>query len=264
MISGHLIGPNPNTNPGLGNQMFPIAAVCALAWENDTDAIFRRGYFQDSYIENIFKNVPFDNDTEMHEDVYHEPYFTHAPIPYCENRYIDGYFQSYKYFDKYSDKIRQMFHPSTLEEINLKIDFPIFDQSVGAIHIRRTDYLEYAHIHPILTRENYYDTAIEELSSKVDHWLICSDDIEWAKQNFSHLTNVTFSEGRTDYEDMWLMSLCNHFIIANSTFSWWSAWLSKNKDKNILCPQEWFGSSWYHDHPGQHVNDLIPTNWRRI
>ena len=265
MISGHLIGPNVNTNPGLGNQMFPMAAVCSLAWENNDKALFRHGHYQEIYMDNIFKNTLFDNNIEMVEDVYREPYFNYAPIPYCENRYIDGYFQSYKYFEKYADKIKGMFLPSTLEEVNLKLEVPIFDKCVGGIHIRRTDYLGFSHIHPELTRENYYNKAISILQPKVDNWLICSDDIEWAKENFSDLPNVTFSEGRADYEDMWLLSLCDHFIIANSTFSWWSAWLSNtNTDKEVICPQTWFGKTWYNDNPGQHVNDLIPTNWRKV
>jgi hypothetical protein len=86
--------------------------------------------------------------------------------------------------------------------------------------------------------------------------MVFSDDIEWCKENLQ-LENSTFVSTDSDYVDLCLMSMCNHHIIANSSFSWWGAWLNKNKDKKVVAPNQWFGSAYEH----YKLNDLYCENW---
>ena len=139
----------------------------------------------------------------------------------------------------------------TLEKLKKKIN----GKSIS-LHVRRTDYVTSNGFHPVQTVE-YYNKAIETIGS-YDQILVFSDDINWCKENLNY-DNVLFVENQDNLEDMWLMSLCDHNIIANSSFSWWGAWLNQNKDKIVIAPKNWFGSQ-------SNLNDLdiIPNNWVKI
>ena len=89
-------------------------------------------------------------------------------------------------------------------------------------------------------------------------YIICSDDIEWCKDNFK-IKNVYYSNEKY-YHDLFLMSCCEHNIIANSSFSWWSAYLNNNPDKKVISPKKWFGKNG----PKYNINDIIPNNWIQI
>ena len=123
-----------------------------------------------------------------------------------------------------------------------------------SIHVRRGDYVNHW-LHHIDLR-NYYNFCFKQFENV--HYYICSDDIEWCKNNLL-FDNILFVEGLDDIEDMWLMSLCKNNIIANSTFSWWGAWLNKNPDKKVISPNNWFGN-----HVNINQNNIIPENWIKI
>ena len=91
-------------------------------------------------------------------------------------------------------------------------------------------------------------------------YLIFSDDLEWCKENFDFIENKVIIEGNTDYQDLYLMSLCKNNIICNSTFSWWGAWLNKNDKKIVIAPEKWFSSAdeYYN------TEDIIPSNSIKI
>jgi hypothetical protein len=91
-----------------------------------------------------------------------------------------------------------------------------------------------------------------------DNILVFSDDISWCKDNLK-FDKMNFIEGLDNVEDMWLMSLCDNNIIANSSFSWWGAWLNSNFNKKVIAPLHWFGDS-----ANLNTSDIIPTNWIRI
>ena len=265
MITAHLIGAASNTNKGLGNQMFAMAAACGLAWDNADTPGFRYTENQDIYKDNIFKKAPFDIEgmPEHWEHTWSEPHFHYTPIPYKPNTYLDGYFQSEKYFKNQRDRILDLFYPSTFDQIRLKAPLEVFklhQGRIGALHLRRKDYLAVSAWHTNL-ETNYYKNAMEKLKDDVDHWVVCSDDIEYCKKEFADLPNVSFSPYKGDNpDDMWLMSLCDHFIIANSTYSWWSAWLSKNKSKRVIYPLNWFGP----ELSGHKIDDLVVEGWEGI
>jgi hypothetical protein len=167
---------------------------------------------------------------------------------------INGYFQSEKYFDK--SLVRSFLEPK--QDIRQKLIYKYskdLDKSVS-IHVRRGDYLSIQDYHPVQTKE-YYIKAISEFSSD-SIFFVFSDDISWCKDNLSEI-NCRCIEGQNDYEDMFLMSMCKHNIIANSSFSWWGAWLNNNPDKKVIAPKNWFGPSCPHN-----TKDLLPEIWMKL
>ncbi len=172
------------------------------------------------------------------------------------NTYITGEFQDEKYFLDISNIIRDEFAikeklRADLENIASKIQT---NDSVS-VHIRRTDYLSKKHRFVILDTK-YYKKAIKLMTEKVKDpkFFFFSDDIEWVKENIQHPDDSIFLSNK-DFEDMHLMSLCKHNITANSTFSWWAAWLNKNQNKIVITPQRWFSDN---------TSIAIPETWQKI
>ena len=133
-----------------------------------------------------------------------------------------------------------------------------------SVHIRRGDMKNdpvMAERHGVMPL-SYYQKGIEIIRSKVSnpHFYFFSDDISWANENFNDIDS-TFVSGdisKTHFEDLYLMSQCGYNIIANSSFSWWGAWLNNNSGKIVIAPNKWFNSG------PQDTEDLIPSNWIRI
>ena len=163
--------------------------------------------------------------------------------------YLKGYWQSAKYFECIENVIRRDFtFRNQLEGKNLFLAERIISECSVNVHVRRGDYVSNPHtasVHGVCSIE-YYRTALEILEKRSSESLSCyvfSDDIAWAQQNLSFLPNVTFVSHNGPnfaYEDMRLMSLCKYHIIANSSFSWWGAWLSSRLDKLVIAPRKWF------------------------
>lgn len=180
--------------------------------------------------------------------------------------YLKGYWQSEKYFKDIEQIIRQEFtfrHPSDPE--NQRLARTIADTNSVSLHIRRGDYVS----NPRFSRKfgvcspEYYHSAVAKVAERVNdlHLFVFSDAIDWARDNLGlqyPLTFVTHNNTDDDYEDLRLMSQCKHHIIANSSFSWWGAWLCTNPGKIVLAPKRWFKES------GRDTRDLIPESWDRI
>jgi hypothetical protein len=163
---------------------------------------------------------------------------------------LEGYFQSYKYFEDYSEEVLKdfTFQESILK--NCQKALPETLTEIVAVHVRRGDYV--AHPGYWNTTPEYLQQALNEFSDKEYLFLVFSDDLEWCKSIFPEGTH--YSEGRTQFEDLCLMSMCDHNIISNSSFSWWGAYLNANKDKRVIAPKEWFI-------PAKPLSDLYPKNW---
>ncbi len=179
------------------------------------------------------------------------------------NAYLDGYWQSYKYFESISDIIRTDFtlrNPLS-KEIQI-LQKEILETNSVALHVRRGDYVGNI-FHNTLTKE-YYDRALTALKEKVmiDHLYIFSDDIKWCEENLSFGYPATFVKqeyaGEKGEGHMALMSSCKHCIIANSSFSWWAAWLANSPNKIIIGPKQWFIDD------SIDTGDLCPPGWIRI
>lgn len=182
-----------------------------------------------------------------------------------KNRYFDGYWQSEDFFKGARDEILKEFSfPDFDETHNKEIIETIINSNSVSIHIRRGDYLMHPLFKNICTIE-YYRNAIEKIKklTKVDNFIIFSNDIDWCKENFKsnlkddNVTFVNWNKGDKSYRDMQLMSLCKHNIIANSSFSWWGAWLNQNPDKIIIAPYKWTNRN-------IEVQNYLPSDWIRI
>ena len=171
--------------------------------------------------------------------------------------YLEGYWGSEKYFKENGEVIRKCLSCDSnfIEKIKNSIYRDVFTRNVVSVHVRRTDYITSNGYHPVQPI-SYYKEALS-FFKEYDFLYVFSDDIEWCKKNLE-FDNLHFVEGLEDIEDMWLMSLCKNNIIANSTFSWWGAWLNKNPDKIIVSPKKWLGS------PDIDESNIIPESWIKI
>lgn len=256
IITANLIGPT-HGNTSLGNDLFVIAATLGLGWSNPSKkVIFNKDHIQDHHKNTIMRNLPYGEMPDILNS-YDEPNYTFNEIPLQSNIMLKGYFQSYKYFYKYEKQLQELLEASKFDRIKYMLEINPDKKTLGAIHVRRGDYVTLQDSHPVLSID-YYKKAINRFP-EVEHWVICSDEIAWCKDNFNFLPSKYFSEGRKDYEDIWIMSLAKYHIIANSTFSWWSAFLSKEKDKKVIYPSTWFGPAITHN-----TCDLFPTNWSKL
>ena len=179
---------------------------------------------------------------------------------------LDGYWQSEKYFAHIADIIRREFTPKPQPTpANKEMAERITNCESVNLHIRRGDYVsnpEYNRVHGTCDI-SYYKKAVEMLSEEVGNpcFFVFSDDIDWAKNNLQLKFPTTFVDINGpdfDYEDLRLMTQCKHHIIANSTFSWWGAWLCQYPQKIAIAPSRWFRD------PDKDAADIIPAGWRRV
>lgn len=259
---------------GLGNYMFQIAAAYAYGLKHNKNAVFT---ISDSikvhnsintYKDNVFENVNLTPSKDINGFTQiNEPGFHYTEIPSVDGDvYLNGYFQSEKYFKEYSDEIRALFEQPKFvyglvahEAWNNHGIYINVDKNTCSIHVRRGDYLNSPNHHPVQNM-NYYMKAIKKMP-KDTVFLIFSDDIAWCKENFPDLPEkFKFIEGNTDFVDLLMMASCQHNIICNSTFSWWAAWLNKNPDKIVIAPSVWFGPAYAH----YNTEDLYCENWIKI
>ena len=181
--------------------------------------------------------------------------------------YLIGYWQSEKYFKHIEVKIREAFNFKNIDPINNKIALEMESTNSIALHIRRGDYINNSNYEGVCTEE-YYLKAINLLNEKIDNnkntiFYIFSDDKEFANQFEGKLNiNTRIIEHNKDensYKDMYLMSKCKHNIIANSSFSWWGAWLNNNPNKIVIAPKRWFGTR-----IEENYTDIVPESWIKI
>ena len=176
------------------------------------------------------------------------------------SRYLEGYWQSEKYFDKYADVIRHEFNFPELDYKNTLLAEQICDSNSVSIHVRRGDYVNHP-IHGGICTLDYYQQAIDIITTKlINPKFFVFSNINWCKVNLNleNAVYITGNYGKDSYKDMQLMSMCKHNIIANSSFSWWGAWLNNNQDKIVIAPQKWFND------PKINTKDLIPDRWHKI
>lgn len=176
---------------------------------------------------------------------------------------FEGYWQSYKYFQEYESEIKNIFKLKNkiLDESKALLD-EISNSNSVCINVRRGDFASNS-FHGVMDIQYYKDSIILINSKvKVDKFYIFSDDIDWCKNNFDFLENkfiVDHTHKGYKFGNYFeLMRCCKCFIIPNSSFAWWAAWLSEGVDKIVIAPKNWFSDS------SINTNDLIPTDWIRI
>lgn len=193
-----------------------------------------------------------------------EPHFHYWPeikhVP--QDCYLAGYWQSEKYFRGATADIRADFTfripPANR---NAELAEQIGQMNAVSLHVRRGDYAKNPQTNAThgLCPVDYYRAAVQYVSERVErpNFFIFSDDIAWAKKHLEiglSRQYVDHNHGAESYNDMHLMSLCGHHIIANSSFSWWGAWLNPNPDKIVVAPMKWFANN-------NNIEDLLPQNW---
>ena len=272
---------------GLGNQMFQFATGYSVAKKNnvrltlDLKYINKRQLFNGFELENVFniyskisflnkqlnyKSFNFSVILNIFEKSFYnfnEPHYHYSKkiLDLPKHSFLDGYWQSELYFKDYANEIREIysFSPNLNKENNLIIN-DINNNNSISIHVRRGDFLLKQNNNHNTNLKEYYLKAIKDSSKffKNPKFFIFTDDPSWVSENFilNHSYNVVdINHGSKSFLDMYLMSLCQINIIANSSFSWWGAWLNNNKDKIIYAPKNWFNDKLIR------TDDLFPKSW---
>lgn len=265
---------------GLGNQMFQFALYKALQKQHPEERVLldlhcfngyhkHRGFeiesvFGATYEKATLKEVaslayPYPNyqcwrigsrilpvrKTMLKE----EPNFMLEPsaLSLPDSTYYDGYWQHEEYFKHIREEILSTYaFPAFDDERNKKAAQLITTSNSCSVHVRRGDYIS-DQLFCKISDTNYYTDAIKKMIRLVNpsHFFIFSDDIPWCKAHFNgqikdRFTFIDWNNANNSIHDMHLMSLCKHHIIANSSFSWWGAWLSTNPSKKIIAPSNWW------------------------
>lgn len=283
MIIGHLMG-------GLGNQLFQIFMVISTAIDFETQFFFpdkeqlcskRHTYWNsflyrlnpflqtEAFIRNSVSLVIRENKFEYEENDYNI-----KDLVRQNNILFYGYFQSYKYFEKNYHTIYDLIDIER-QKSNLvnKISIQNYDKIIS-MHFRLGDYTNLQDCHPVMTI-NYYSNCLKYLNDNINLrefkiLYFCENNlndlkyiakiIQTLKNEYPYL-EFTRQPGLEDYEEMLLMSLCKHNIIANSTFSWWGAYFNNREDKIVMYPNIWFGKALNNKNS---TIDLIPPSWIKI
>jgi hypothetical protein len=226
----------------LGNQMFQYAATYALSLRSGTTCAFPEN------TPNLHEVFNLSAKTKSNPSpIYFEESFSYSslPIPH-EDMKLYGYFQSEKYFADFADEVRK--------EFTFKKKVEALSTNTVSVHVRRGDYLNLSDHHPVCSLD-YYKRAMNEFP-KDCRFLIFSDDKQWCQDNFTK-ESCEVSLNTDPLEDLQLMSLCDHHIMANSSFSWWGAWLGGNKGKKVVAPKKWFGPA----KKGYNTKDVYCKEW---
>jgi len=280
-------------NGGLGNQMFQWAFAHALEKKTGIQVLLDMTFFEKNYsrpyeldvfsmdvkkVQGFWANFKLNTIWRLRKKlknkkffgthIYEEPCFEYDPSVFNiePNTYIHGFFQSEKYIKDVENEIREAFKFKVLpDEQNQKNIDKIQSTNSVSLHIRRGDYVQKKRFQDkyATCSLDYYKRGVEYIAERIENptLFIFSDDKEWVKENLKlpyECVYVDNNSGAKSYEDLRLMSLCRHNIIANSSFSWWGAWLNNNKEKIVIGPQKWFNDEKVIQ------TDIIPEEWVRL
>lgn len=237
MISCELMG-------RLGNELFQIAAGYCLAKKHNYEFIFPE------FTSSKFFNSDFVSKQEfIPQFIHNQKQFHYYKREYQPGTLYKGYYQSSKFFEGFDNEVRELFSLKEEYKVHLSED----ERETCSIHVRRGDYLTLEQFHPVQTMR-YFDTAIKTIIDKVGKvkFMVFSDDIKWCKENFPY-DNMVFNEGSM-IEDFSTMISCKHHIISNSSFSWWTSYLSPIGV--TIAPKRWFGPALSHE-----TQDIYEKDW---
>ena len=245
----------------LGNQLFMISHCIAQSLEYKRQYLLSKDQMTDleKYKDNVFRNIEFKLDClPKNGKIRGTPSFNFTKLKPYNNRITiyQGYFQSEKNFLSYSAFIKSLFSPTENFKKTVYINHPeLLNENVTCINVRRGDYLLDPQSHPVITPEYIYEAANE--IKHTDRYFIISDDLEWCKENIK-LPKAKYVDVSL-HEALWTMSLCHNFIISNSSFSWWGAYLSNNENKKVIAPKTWAGPT-----GPQNTQDVICDSWTAL
>lgn len=227
-----------------GNQLWQIASTIGIANRNHQPCAFPTWKYQ-KYFPNHLPQA-FLGDLSRYKAIdYDGLIYREFNLGLYQDYDLHGYFQSERYFKPYEGQIRELF----TNNAEIMSNFPV---DTVAIHVRRGDYLERSDYHTVLGMD-YYQEAMNLFPGR--NFCIFSDDINWCITKFP--IGCVFMHRDEEVLDWILMSRCESFIIANSAFSWWAAWMGNSPTKKIVAPKRWFAN-------GLPSEDIIPASWIRI
>jgi hypothetical protein len=268
---------------GLGNQMFEYALYYGFQKKGIKSkidlSVYRKELTHNGYeLERIFGvNAKYASELERklwwlygklsyvffkqpYKEKVFQQYLYNPKVSNIKNGFLKGYWQTEKYFFEIENELRKKFvFPKLTSVQNIEVAQKICNSNSVSLHIRRGDYLSGGR--NCCLPLNYFQQAIEVINKQIENpcYFIFSDNIEWAKENIKNInaTYVDWNKENESYIDMQLMSMCSHNIIANSSFSWWGAWLNNNKNKIVIAPEKWM--------PDTNTEiDLLPETWIKI
>ena len=261
---------------GLGNQLFQIFALINYCIENGFNYVFPlhmqswdkyRHPYWNTFLKELKDRVRPNEIVES----YREPCFHYNEIPLLKTDHtLDGYFQTELYFKTHFDEICNLIGIREKQTV-IKTKYIQPYENTISLHFRMGDYTNPDH-HPVMP-DTYYINSLNHIinETKKDNWNVyyaCEEEdddkvllrIKNIGQHFTQLHFIKISNDMEDWEQLLLMSVCEHNIIANSTFSWWSAYFNTNHEKIVCYPSVWFG-------PAKHnlnLKDLHPNKWNKI
>jgi len=291
MITSNIIG-------GLGNQLFQIFTTISCAIDNNCDFIFPnknelyagenttlRYTYWNTFLNKLQPYLKGENEINYELKFIENNDSRYVKLPELSNFkhirenlnvYLSGYFQSYKYFEHNFQKICEIIDlKRQKEELSKKISYNFNNEDFISLHFRIGDYVKYLDYHLILN-DDYYINSIETIVKKINNkeykiMYFCENENEELVLNrIDNIKNKLIEKGINncffikcpvleDWEEMLLMSLCKHNIIANSSFSWWGAYFNENVNKIVCYP-----STFYAKNICKSTNDLFPDNWIKI
>lgn len=206
----------------------------------------------------------------INEQILNKYYY--GKLILSDSVYLDGWFANPKYFSEIRGIILSEFEPKSISNDTLSWSKRIEDSNSISIHLRRGDYIDNTYFHNL--SEDYYLKSIDFINSRLSNpfYFVFSDDIEYARQIFRNTNNIYYMDINNtkqnyfstykDVDDLFLMTKCKHNIIANSTFSWWGAWLNQNSEKIVIAPKIWC------DNRNAQIvyekGEMIPSDWTKI
>ena len=283
---------------GLGNQLFQYAIARKLSIQRETPLYLDTRYYNHTYSTDTFRsfklnkfNINFESldnspaliylskSTKLFPNRSFPPFFklvrdkqsTFEPDVLSAKSlflYLSGFWQTEKYFDDVKDVLQKELTLKVAESEQFKKykEQILAENSPVSLHIRRGDYVNNAQFNDKFgfIGLDYYREAIKLFKEKKPDckFFVFSDDLQWVKENLDTGHDFTFIENtgeNGDLEDLMLMRTCSHHVIANSSFSWWGAWLNPKPDKIVVAP-----AKWYNNLPDLNTSDLVPESWIRL
>ena len=267
---------------GLGNQLFQI--FCGIAYSIETNIEFKiiktkfdnispvdNKSLRPTYFDNFLSNLSIFTRDNIYFPIYNEPSFTYNKIIKINDDFkLRGYYQSPKYFQNYYSSIIKLIHLDKQKKLTKEKYKHYFNNKIISLHFRIGDLKNNKGHGPVLNTK-YYINALNNILEKdnnCDTILYFNEEqdnntvenmIKDIKKSYPQLNFIQCSYDIPDWEQLLLMSLCNHNIIANSTFSWWGAYFNINPENIVCYPNVWFGPNCNNS-----TRDLFPENWNKI
>jgi hypothetical protein len=252
---------------GLGNQFFEIATTLAHAWDHGAIAVFpdlhRDQWKMSDHLKSVFFRINASDSPRPFSAFYDDPnWCSTKEIPFERDQKIYGYFQIWNRFDRYREKILELFAPSEtiVNALNEKYGDLLSHPNTVSIHVRTANLSKHLELIHYFVGMEYYQKAMA-LFPPDALFVVFSDRIQWCKKHFPKLGRpCVFIEDNDEVHDFYLMSMMKHHIIPNSTFSWWASYMNQNPGKVTIVPESWQHRDLF-AYPMTQPNDFYMPDW---